>query len=444
MSQVLRTWMTACLLGLWCLPAAAYLPDDQIIVLEKGTHKLMRQANAVKRVAVGDPTVADVNVINRREVLVTGKTLGVTSLIVWDAATNTPQEFRISVRPVQDPSNPLPPDPALANVTVRPGKAVTGRVDSLAASRKAAAQAAGGDAPVNSLAVDLDTQVMAAIKIVEVNRTTLQQFGFNFVNNTLNTTVAVSPPGALSSITRDASAQGFNLQSASGFRAVQDAFQLAVGDASQSVLGVLSLLERQGLARTLAEPSLVAASGQTASFLAGGEFPIPVVQGNSNSVSIEFKEFGVRLTMTPTVLEADRIALKVAPEVSELDFTTGIQSGGVAVPSLVVRRTDTAVELGDGESFVISGLINDQLMSNVDKVPFLGDLPYIGAFFRSSRYSRAERELIMVVTPRIVRPIAAGARLPAMPGAQYDDYRPDPEDTWFLETGDFDATGFSD
>ena len=102
------------------------------------------------------------------------------------------------------------------------------------------------------------------------------------------------------------------------------------------------------------------------------------------------------------------------------------------------------MELGDGESFVISGLINDQLMSNVDKVPFLGDLPYIGAFFRSSRYSRAERELIMVVTPRIVRPIAAGARLPALPGAQYDDYRPDPEDTWFLETGDFDATGFSD
>ena len=424
-------------------PASAYLPPDRIIVLDKGTHKLLRQGNAVKRVAVGDPSVADVNVINRREVLVTGKTLGVTSLIVWDAATNTASEYRITVRPAQDLSNPVPPDPALANARVQPGKAVAGSVNSLAAARAANAQARGGDTPVNTLQVNVDTQVMAAIKIVEVNRTTLQQYGFNFINNTLNTTVVVSPPGTLGSIS-NTGAGGFDLVSPSGFRAVQDAFQLAVGDASQSVLGVLSLLERQGLARTLAEPSLVAASGQTASFRAGGEFPIPVVQGNSNSVSIEFKEFGVRLNMTPTVLDADRINIKVAPEVSELDFTTGIQSGGVSVPSLVVRRTDTTVELGDGESFVISGLINDQLTSNVSKIPFLGDLPYIGAFFRSSRYSRAERELIMVVTPRIVRPFAAGAELPSLPGAQYDDYRPGFDDTLLRETGDFDGTGFSD
>ena len=440
---MMRFALILLLASLVALPAAAYLPQDRIIVLDKGTHKLLRQGQAVKRVAVGDPSVADVNVINRREVLVTGKTLGVTSLIVWDAATNTPSEYRITVRPVQDLSNPLPPDPALADARVQPGKAVTGSVNSLPAARAASAQAKAGEGPINTLQVNVDTQVMAAIKIVEVNRTTLQQYGFNFINNSLNTTVVVSPPGTLGSISNQG-AGGFTLQSGSGFRAVQDAFQLAVGDASKSVLGVLSLLERQGLARTLAEPSLVAASGQTASFLAGGEFPIPVVQGNSNAVSIEFKEFGVRLNMTPTVLDADRINIKVAPEVSELDFTTGIQSGGVSVPSLVVRRTDTTVELGDGESFVISGLINDQLTSNVNKIPFLGDLPYIGAFFRSSRYSRAERELIMVVTPRIVRPFAAGAKLPPLPGAQYDDYRPGFDDTLLRETGEFDATGFSD
>ncbi len=173
----------------------------------------------------------------------------------------------------------------------------------------------------------------------------------------------------------------------------------------------LSVLESQGLARTLAEPSLTAMSGQSASFLAGGEFPFPVVQNGGsgvNSITIEFKEFGIRLNLTPTVLARDRIALKVAPEVSQLDYTNGISLNGITVPGLDVRRTETTVELGDGESFVISGLVSSELVNNVSKVPWIGDVPVLGAFFRNTSISRQDRELIMVVTPHLVRPLRQG------------------------------------
>ncbi|MEC9405918.1 MAG: type II and III secretion system protein family protein [Pseudomonadota bacterium] len=427
--------------------AQAYLPDSQVLRVDQGTHELLRQPTEIERVAVGDPSVADVNVINRREVLVTGKAPGITSLLIWGRNAGTPREYRVTVGKPPSPAGQLPDDPSLAQARVVPGQGLAGELPSLAAHQRARAQSAGGDTPaaVDASTVAIDTQVHAAIKIVEVSRTTLEQFGFNFIKNSLNTTVTVSPPGALSGIVQNQELGGFDLASGSGFRAVQDAFQLAIGDATNSVLGVISLLERRGLARTLAEPSLVAASGQQASFLAGGEFPIPVVQGNSNAVSVEFKEFGVRLTMSPTVLSADRIALKVAPEVSELDFNSGFQSGGVAVPGLAVRRTDTTIELGDGESFVISGLISNRLQSSVDKIPFLGDVPILGAFFRSSQYTRDERELIMVVTPTIVRPLAAGAQTPPLPGAELDGYRPGFGEFMLFENGRFDTgSGFSE
>ena len=195
--------------------------------------------------------------------------------------------------------------------------------------------------------------------------------------------------------------------------------------------------------------SLTAMSGQTASFLAGGEFPIPVPQGgggSNTSVTIEYKEFGIRLSLTPTVLGEDRIVLKVAPEVSELDFDSSVTLQGTTVPGIRVRRTDTTVQLGDGESFVLSGLVDQDLAASVDKVPWLGDLPFIGAFFRNTRYDRQDRELIMVVTPHLVTPLARGTDVP-LPGEAYDDYDPDNADLFFRETGDFEPrsgrTGFS-
>ncbi|MGH8517428.1 MAG: type II and III secretion system protein family protein [Panacagrimonas sp.] len=419
-----------------------------LIAVEVGTHKLVRQPQGVKRIAVGDPAIADINVVNGREVLITGKKLGITSLMVWPRSGSNPAEYRVKVGSVKDPTKTTKADPELAGATIERGASVEGHLPNLLAHRRAtlAAQAAS-DKVADGSAVEGDYQVMTQIRIAEVNRTTLQQYGAQYFKNVPNTTAGISPPGMLSGISSDAN--GLTLNSASGFLPVRDAFNLVFGDATRGFLGVLSVLEGKGLARTLAEPSLTAISGQTATFLAGGEFPVPVNQsgsgGGSAAITVEYKEFGVRLALTPTVLSRERIALRVAPEVSDLDFTAGIQIGGVAVPALTVRRTETSVELGDGESFVISGLVSNNLVANVDKVPWLGDIPILGAFFKSVSNQRTEKELIMVVTPRLVRPLTREAKLPALPGARYDHYRPGFSGLMLEEGGKFDQQeyGFS-
>jgi pilus assembly protein CpaC len=245
----------------------------------------------------------------------------------------------------------------------------------------------------------------------------------------------------------DPTSGSFTLVSESGFLPFLKSYNLVWGGAQKGLFGALSMLEEDGFAYTLAEPSLTAISGQTASFLAGGEIPIPLRTGGGadSSISIKFKEFGVKLALTPTVLDKERIFLKVSPEVSELDDTLGIQTGGVAVPGLRVRRTDTSVALADGESFILSGLVSRNTTSAVDKFPFLGDLPIIGAFFRSTRFDRADKELLMVVTAHVVRPFAKNQALPALPGEAYRNYDP----TFFqLLSGDKgplgSRTGFSE
>ena len=185
----------------------------------------------------------------------------------------------------------------------------------------------------------------------------------------------------------------------------------------------MNALQQNGYAYTLAEPSLVSLSGQTASFLAGGEFPYPVSNRNGQ-VQIEFKEFGVRLRLTPTVLSENSIMLKVAPEVSDLDFNSGVQASGVSVPALRVRRTDTAIQLAPGESFVISGLVTRNTFNNANRVPGLGDIPILGALFRSTRFEQDDKELVMIVTPHLVKPIAKNTELRELPGAIYQDYTP--------------------
>ena len=432
------------------LPAAPAASDTSatsaVIAVEAGVHRLLRQPGPVKRVAVGDPAIAEVTVLNRTDVLVTGRKSGVTSLLIWPRKGGV-REYRLRVSPATDPSRPRPQDPETAGTRSDPIDGLTGSTSSLLAHRRAkvgaaadAQRALGTDKAVavpDRSGVAMDTQVMTEVKIVEVKRSTLQQFGLNVLKNTPNTTAGIFVPGA------NASIQGGVATVPSP---ITNAFNLVIGNPSQGLLGVLSLLEGKGLARTYAEPTLTAMSGQTASFLAGGEFPVPVSQGGTTGgITVNYREFGVRLSLTPTVLARNRIALKVAPEVSDLDFSAGITTSGVSVPSLVVRRTDTTVELGDGESFVISGLVSNTLLSNVNKLPWLGDLPILGAFFKNTNLSREQKELVMVVTPRLVRPLARDARRPGLPGAELEAYQPSFAELMFLETGRFqnDSFGFS-
>lgn len=425
-------------------------PEPPLIIVEQGTHKLMRANTDVTRVAVGNPATADVSLVNRRDLLLAGKAIGITSLIVWVKSESLPRQYRVRVQlPVDPLKAQRPADPELSKAVVDPGRGVEGQLPNLLAHRRATLAASGGQkqTPISdSSQVALESQVLTSVKIAEVSRKTLQRYGLNLMvnNGTAGTTSGIlGSPGSFTGYEFKDGPGGAGIKGTLS-RSLTDAFGLLITDSSSKITALVDLLEGRGLVHTLAEPSLLATSGQTASYLAGGEFPVPVTQGGTNGsgITVQYKEFGIRLALTPTVLSRDRIALKVAPEVSDLDFTAGIQIGGVAVPALTVRRTDTSIELGDGETFVISGLISSNLTSNVNKVPWLGDLPVLGAFFKSTALDRSDKELIMIVTPHLVRPIARGAALPKLPGDEYSGKTPSFAHNVFLERGNFDS-GFS-
>ncbi|QRY81647.1 type II and III secretion system protein family protein [Pseudomonas sp. PDNC002] len=375
--------------------ACAGLAGQQLnLDVEQGAQRDQQLPVPIKRLAIGDPNIADVQVLDKRDFLITGKAEGLTSLLIWTTCGDQPMRS-----------------------VVRVGARAIGDV----------AGAAGG------LAAGLPNQVQTDVRFVEVSRSKLKQASTSLVRQGSNTfvlgapgslsNIEVSPRGVLGDATTTMGGNGFNI---------------IWGGGSSKWLGFINALEGSGFAYTLARPSLVATSGQSASFLAGGEFPIPVPNGDNDTITIEYKEFGVRLTLTPTVMNDKRISLKVAPEVSELDFTSGIRTNNIAVPALTVRRTDTSVMLADGESFVISGLISSNTISNIDKFPFLGNIPVLGALFRSSNLDKDDRELLMIVTPHLVQPLAANAALPTLPGEGLRNYDPGFGEFYFLEDGRFD------
>lgn len=414
----MKLWLLGCL----ALYQGMSLAANRVIEIPLGQQETLSYSRPIERLALGEPEVADVQAVGGRDVLITSRQLGSTSLKVWLQGGRL-SSYRIRVVPAEETTAAL----GGTDMQLTPagsGLALSGTVDSL--PEHAVVRAAAGESGQLSdrTRSAFSQQVQTDIRIVEISHSKLKEADFFLSKATGSKTTAVSPPGLLSGVSGGSG--GFSLSSNSGFLPKLNNFNFVFGRASNGVLGVLSVLEGNGFAYTLAEPSLVTLSGQRASFLVGGEFPIPVRQGSGSeaSVSIEYKEFGIRLFLTPTVLAEDQIMLRVAPEVSELDFSSGIESGGVSVPSLRVRRTETSIELGDGESFVISGLMSQETISDVDKVPGLGDLPVLGAFFRSSRLDKSDRELIMVVTPRLVSPLAADAQLPPLPGEKYRDYDP--------------------
>jgi pilus assembly protein CpaC len=358
----------------------------------EGMQQALQSPVAITRLAVGDPKIADVQVNGNQAFLLTGISQGATSLMIWTACSSSPRQSMVFVK----------------------GKA-TSALTSLSLSP--------------SEDPSLPSQVQTDIRFVEVSRSKLKEastsilgIGKNFLIGSPN--LAVPSAGTLA---LPVSASNFN-----------------IGFGGGRVSAMINALESSGFAYTLARPSLVALSGQSATFLAGGEVPIPVPSAGSDTISIEYKEFGIRLTLTPTVVDRNRITLKVAPEVSELDYSNAVQIQGIQVPALTVRRTDTSVSLADGESFVISGLISTNNRSTINKFPGLGDIPVLGAFFRDANISREEKELLMIVTPHLVQPLAADAQLPSLPGEKLRSYDPNWYRLFFLENGNFDRrTGLS-
>ncbi|QHC99413.1 secretin [Pseudomonas sp. S04] len=359
-----------------------------VLEVGEGLQQVLQSPVAITRLAIGDPKIADVHPNGSNAFLLTGMAPGATSLMVWTACSSAPRQSMVFVQ----------------------GKAT-------------AAMTSAAELPTEDPL--LPSQVQTDIRFVEVSRTKLKEASASIFGTRGN--FLFGSPRTLPTI--DGVVQG---------RLPVNNDQFNFSWIGGKTMVMINALEGSGFAYTLARPSLVALSGQSASFLAGGEVPIPVPSSGSDNVSIEYKEFGIRLTLTPTIVGRNRISLKVAPEVSELDFSNAVEIAGTTVPALTIRRTDTSISLADGESFVISGLISTRNSSQVNKFPGLGDIPILGAFFRETNINREERELLMIVTPHLVQPLAADAQLPSLPGEKLRNYDPNFYRMFFLENGNFD------
>jgi len=417
-----------------------------IVTISVGEQRQVEPGQHLTRVAVGDPAVADVLVIRdgdgRGGVLAIGKAPGRTNLLLWEQGRAAPRTLSLVVEPAAAATLANKDAPSVetfgrdvvvtghtptmethqrgndlarlaANATARANRPHGGRQG---AEGGLAGSVGDAGAIVDESTVGTRSVVQVDVRVVEFSRTVLKQAGLNLFKQSNGFSFGTFGPSSLNSVAGGGT-PSFQVTSTVP---IASAFNLVLNSAGRGLFADLSLMESNNLARVLAEPTLVALSGQSASFLAGGEIPVPVPQA-LGTTSIDYKPYGVGLTLTPTVLSAQRIALKVAPEASQLDFQNAVTINGVSVPAITTRRADTTVELGDGESFVIGGLIDRETMSNVSKVPLLGDLPVIGAFFKQLNYQQNDKELVIVVTPHLVSPLAKDAPLPATPGERSEE-----------------------
>jgi pilus assembly protein CpaC len=357
----------------------------------------------ITRIAITNADIADAVVVQPREVLVDGKKPGTVSLIVWSATGRS--EYDIVVEPaitmLEQHLHTLFPGEAISVKVSDEAIILSGLVSSTTVMLRAgeiAKASASKSQIINMLQVPAGTtsqQVMLQVRFAEVNRRTLTELGLNLF--------ASRERFAARSTTQQFAAPDFDDEKPGGL-VFSDFLNLFFFDRQEGIGGVLRALRQRGAFQSLAEPNLIAYNGQEASFLAGGEFPIPVVQGTTNAVTVVFKEFGIRLNFTPTIA-GDVIRLKVRPEVSALDFANGLTLSGFRIPALTTRRAETDVELRDGQSFAIAGLLDNISQEDSAAIPILGSLPIIGAVFKSKGVRAEQTELMVLITPRLVRPL---------------------------------------
>jgi pilus assembly protein CpaC len=375
---------------------------DRVLLLTAGRSMVLTTDFDITRIAITDPRIADAVVVQPREVLIDGKSAGTVSLIVWGGAQRAQYDVVVDpgVTTLQQTLNQLFPGEDIRVAINEEAIILSGQASSNAVMLRAgeiAGGTKGASKVINLLQLPggaSSQQVMLQVRFAEVNRAAMMQAGFSFFASAqrfLGRTTTQQYP-----------APNFTDEGDLGGLEFSDFLNLFFFDRREGIGAVLKALESKGYFQSLAEPNLIAYNGQEASFLAGGEFPVPIVQGNTGSVSVSWKEFGVRLRFRPTIA-GDVIRLKVAPEVSSLDFNNGITLQGFRIPALTTRRAETDVELRDGQSFAIAGLLNNITQTDNGAIPYLSKLPIIGNLFKS-KSDRAERtELMVLITPRLVR-----------------------------------------
>ncbi len=384
------------------------------VTVEAKKGSLVRLNQPASTVFIADPEVCDVQVKSPRLIYLMGKKPGQTTLIAVDENENILANMDVTVTQdlgrLNQAINALYPDSGINVSSVEQSVVIDGVVGSPSVSedvRKLASQFVGKETDIiNRLGVDAPTQINLRVRFAEMSRETEKALGINWsiVNAAGKTGIAFAT---------------FNPLAIAGVLSDSLAINTSIGKTDINIL--LDILDQEGMASILAEPNLTALSGETASFLAGGEFPILVPQGD-DQVTIEFKKFGVSLAFTPTILAADRINLHVRPEVSQLSEEGAIDvpfvGGTLRVPALRTRRAETTIELGSGQSFAIAGLLSNDTAHDFKTLPGLGDIPVLGRLFQSDNFLKKESELVIIVTPYIVRPSSS------MPAAPTDGFAP--------------------
>lgn len=412
--------------------------------LTSGKSIVLKSKKAIKRVSIANPDIADFVLISPREVYISGKSQGLTNLTLWHNGKvlgiyDLDVSYDIS-RLKQKINSMLPDEKNIRIISSGESISLSGRISSsknLSVAMSLAEAFAPEGKVHNLLEVAGVQQVMLEVRIAEMSKNLTRRLGVNFnysrgeefgVGLLRNLATLVTPEDA-TVLQGPYGPNGSPWTRELGFLVsptVDALFRFQQGSATWT--GFIDALKGEGLIKVLAEPTLVAQSGQTANFLAGGEYPYPVPQG-LGTVGIEYKPYGVGLSFTPTVLDEGKISINVSPEVSELDFSNAISLEGYTVPGLLTRRTSTVVELKDGQSFAIAGLLKESVLENIERYPFLGDIPVLGALFQSRSFLKKETELVIIVTPHLVKPLnAAEQTLPT-------DFYIEPDDIEFYIWG---------
>ena len=395
-------------------PAAAQSRSarpSETLTLSQNTGTLVRLSAPMTDLFVANDSIADVQVRSSTQLYIFGKGSGETTVYATDRSGRVVYAANVRVGTnagsVGEMLRMAMPEASIQATPMNNLVLLTGTVaqpaDVEEAQRLVQAYVGAGTQVVSRIRSATPLQVTLKVKIAEVSRSLVKQIGMNIFSRD-------STSGFQFGISQGSGTVGnspFTVSGIAGGTTIGAAGKLFGLD----IISTLDLSEADGLVTILAEPNLTALSGETASFLAGGEFPVPISQA-LGSVTIEYKQYGVGLAFTPIVLADGRISMRVRPEVSELSNEGSIKLNGFEVPALTTRRAETTVELGSGQSFMIAGLLRNANTNNVDKAPFLGDLPILGALFRSTKYRRAETELVIVVTPYLVRPVSNQIALP--------------------------------
>jgi len=400
-----------------------------------GKSVILKSAEQVKRVSIADPAIANFVLTSPKEVYITGKAAGLTNMTLWkDKGKYSIYDIEVGYdvsRLKQQIQGLLPEEKDLRVTAINDSITLSGRVSSSTNLYQVltVARAYASEGKIHNLVeVRGVHQVMLEVRVAEMQRTLLRRLGvnFNFVTDSLN--FGISKLAGLTELVKPENAN-IGTPGPAGFfvsPSVNALFRFTSSGTTWT--GFIDALKADGLVKILAEPTLIALSGHSASFLAGGEFPVPVPQG-LGTVAIEYKKFGVSLNFTPTVMGDNKINIKVAPEVSEVDFGNAVSVSGVLVPGLNTRSAETVVELADGQSFAIAGLLRDTSRDAMQKYPLLGEIPILGVLFRSREFQKNETELVIIATPRLVKPLdTAKQPLPT-------DFYVEPNDTEFYISG---------